>query len=166
MKKLTLLLIIIGFKCIAQDVNYERFSIVNTKIIWQNIYQKDSLFSIETLKKIPSLKFTSSNIAEVKNQRLSCKGLAIYMNSTFDFNVLVEEKESKIRITITDIVFNSNMQVTVGYVTAAQKYVTLEEAEVRTSDSQFRRNSQSKTNLECLDSFLQEYFKTKISNNW
>jgi hypothetical protein len=166
MKKLTLLLIIIGFKCIAQDVNYDRFSIVSTKIIWQNIYQKDSLFSSETLKKIPSLKFTSNDIAEVKNQRLSCKGLAMYMNSTFDFNVLIEEKDSKIRITVTDIVFNSNMEVTVGYVTAAKKYVTLEEAEVRTSDSKFRRNSQSKTNMECLDLFFQEYFKTKISNNW
>jgi hypothetical protein len=167
MKKLAFLALIISIKCFAQEVTYERFLIVDKKIIWQNVYQKDSINNIPALKKIASLIFNSETTAEVRNQKLNCQNLATYMISTFQFNVLIEEKDNKYRITVSNIVFDSNMQVTIGYVTAAQRFVTLEDAEVRTSDFKFRKNNQSKTNMACLDSYLQNYFKIKpTNNNW
>lgn len=167
MKKLVMLLLINCIHTFAQDVNYDRFTLVDKKVIWQNVYQKDSINNISSLKKIASLVFNSESTAEVKNQKLNCPSLAMYMLSTFQFNVLIEEKDDKYRVTVSNIVFDSNMQVTVGYVTAAQKYVTLEDAEVRTSDYKFRKNNQSKTDMTCLDNFLLDYFKIKpTNNNW
>jgi hypothetical protein len=150
----------------CQEINYERFTIVDKKIIWQNVYQKDSVYNLFNLKKKSALNFNSDYIANVFNQKLNCKGLAIYADSSFGFNVLIEEKEDKYRITISSIYFDSNLQATVGYITAYKKIVTIEEAELRTSDFKFRKNNQSQTNLKCLDQFLLDFFKIENSKDW
>lgn len=163
MKKLLLLFILATNQLYSQDKTYDNFSVQDKKIIWQKIYPKDS---ITDLSKITALKFNSNTTASCYNQKLSCKGLAIYTESTFQFDLLVEEKENKVRITISNIFFDSNLQVTVGYITTSKKYVTLEEAELRTSDFKFRKNTQSQKNMNCLDNYLIDLFKPKQSNAW
>jgi len=163
MKKLLLLFILATNQLYSQDKTYDNFSIQDKKIIWQKIYPKDS---ITDLSKITALKFNSNTTASCYNQKLSCKGLAIYTESTFQFDILTEEKENKVRITVSNIVFDSNFQVTVGYITTSKKYVTLEEAELRTSDLKFRKNSQSQKNMNCLDNYFIDLFKPKPTNSW
>lgn len=163
MKNISLLFILLSNHLYSQDIKYENFIVQDKKIIWQKIYQKDS---IADLLKIPALKFNSNTTASCYNQKLSCKGLAIYAQSTFQFDLLIEEKENKVRITVNNIVFDSNFQVSVGYITTSEKYVTLEEAELRTSDFKFRKNSQSQKNVNCLDNYFIDLFKPKSINSW
>jgi len=163
MKNISLLFILLSNHLYSQDIKYENFIVQDKKIIWQKIYQKDS---IADLSKIPALKFNSNSTASCYNQKLSCKGLAIYAQSTFQFDLLIEEKENKVRITVNNIVFDSNFQVSVGYITTSEKYVTLEEAELRTSDFKFRKNSQSQKNVNCLDNYFIDLFKPKSINSW
>lgn len=166
MKKLIFITLLISNFIQSQEVNYERFKIEDNKIIWQNIYNKDSITTAENIKKIPQLKMFTDATGEVINQKIDCKSVAIYMISTFRFNVLIEEKDNKFRITVSQILFDSNMQFNFGLVTTDRKYISLEEAEVRTSDKTFRKNNQSKTNLTCLDNFFLNFFKQKQKSDW
>lgn len=152
--------------CYSQDIKYDRFSIENNKIIWQNVYQKDSINNIENIKSIPSLKFSSEKIASAAKQSCKCKGISAYMYSVFGFNVLVEEKQDKYRITVTDIAFETNLQYTIGSITTSNETTTLNEMELRTSDYKFRKNATSQQNMNCLDNFLIDFFKPKAKKDW
>jgi len=167
MKKL-LLFLLFSFNAFSQSetITYERFLIENNKIIWQKTYQKDSIYIAEKYKKIPKLNFTKENSGFVKDEKLNCKGLAIYMNSAFGFYFTIEEKETKFRITVSEINFEDNIQIDFGGVTNTNKVNTLSEFELRTSDNTFRKNTQSKKNLECLDKFLLDFFELKPEKDW
>lgn len=166
MKKLIFITLLISNFIQSQEVNYERFKIEDNKIIWQNVYNKDSITTTQNIRKIPALKMFTDYTGEVENQKPDCSSIAIYMISTFRFNVLIEEKEDKIRITVSEILFDSNMQINFGTISTSRRYVSLDEMEIRTSDKKFRKNNQSKTNLTCLDNFLLNFFKPKQKSNW
>jgi hypothetical protein len=153
--------------CFSQENPiYERFKIENKNIIWQNIYQKDTIYNLENFKEKLKLNFTSNTTGFANNQKLKCKGLAIYMNSNFGFNFLIEEKDNKFRITVYDIYFEDNFQLNIGTVSTSQKNTLLSDMELRTSDKTFRKNSQSNKNMLCLDNYLLNIFHLKTDTSW
>lgn len=165
MKKFYFILLFTSI-CYCQDINYKRFSIENKQIVWQNIYQKDSIQNIEALKKNLNLVFTNLNSGYSKNQKLRCSGIAIYMMDIFQFNFQIEEKENKYRIRISNIAFNDNIELNLGSVQTTNKINLLEDFELKTKDYKFRKNSQSKKNMECLDQYLLELINTSVIDKW
>lgn len=151
----------------ADDVPVSyNYSISNQKIItWTKIYDKDDTNVFEILKGNLALIILNDSTGYANNLKLRAKGISIYANSNFSIKFKIFLKKDKYRIVVSNIVFDSKLQFDLEGIKTSNKFVTLEEMELRNRDNLFRKNNQSLRNLEAINQFLTNLFDYKQISN-
>lgn len=138
---LLLVLIFAGLDLSAQDSPYKSYKIDNGQLIYQQVYECDTMKAdaISTMlsSEVPKIKglkgyYKDGTVitAEFKNAMIDYRMMGgkwgstpILLNSPFDANVTIEWKDYKYRVTISNIVFHSAFGETdLGSLLTKRKY--------------------------------------------
>lgn len=159
-----LLLLLLSFNCYSQDIA-ENFTVKKNIITWSKVYEfKDD--PIPFLKQNLALKFDEKNSGAAQDLNLRCKSISIYARENFKFNFLIEIKDGKYKVTASNFVFSNSFNINLSGISSNETPSTIEKYELRNKDNTIRTNSQSKTNINCLNDYLSELFQIKPTKEW
>jgi hypothetical protein len=153
--KLSILLLFLN-SAFSQSNIYDRYSIKNNTIYWKKTYQFDSIKAISGFKN--NLKLPNEFKGKVENQKLKCVRTAIYMHQNFQFNYNIQYLKNEFTVTVAEIQFYDSDQIIIGNIQTTAGYSRIEDYEVKKKNEEFRKNSLSNKNLECLDNFFDSLF--------
>ena len=157
MKWLKLLILLLFLNsAFSQSIIYDRYSIKNNTIYWKKTYQFDSIKAISVFKN--NLKLPNEFKGKVENQKLKCLRTAIYTHQNFQFNYNIQYSKNEFTVTVAEIQFYDSEQIIIGTIQTTPGYTRIEEFEVKHKSEEFRKNSLSNKNLECLDKFFDALF--------
>jgi len=181
MKKV-LFLLLISTICFSQEntkyievfnnekelIEFQNFSLDNNFIIWQKVFESNDKDVTGYFRKQLRLTFLNEDSGTSINNNLECKGIAFYASGNFNFKFLIEIKENKYRVSVSGINFENQLQYNVGNVSTSNSSINLESVALRDSNNTFRKNSQIKTDLECLNQYFTNLFtiQNKIDKGW
>ena len=155
--------LLIGLSSISQNI--ENYYVENNAIVWSKVFELKDTENISTLKNNLRLNFTKENSGISQKQHCKCKGGSIYLQSPFDYSFIVEQKENRYKVSISNIIFHDNLSINIGSVLIGPTTNTLEEYALKNSDNTIRKNKTNTTNLTCLNDFFIDNFKVKEKNN-
>ena len=118
------------------------FKLINKHVIWQKIYQVPGV-SKDSLQKF--LHFTSGQF------NTGCQEPMQLTNASISYNLRLEIKEGKYRVTLSDLVIHGNQNI-FGNITF-DYFFTKKRGKI------FRKGEVIKKSLFCLDKELQDKFK-------
>ncbi len=124
------------------------FKLINKHVIWQKVYQVPGV-SKDSLQKVLHFKSGQFNPGCQEPIQLS--------NSFISYNLHLEIKEGKYRITLSDLVIHGNQNI-FGNITF-DYFFTKKRGNI------FRKGDVIKTSLYCLDKELQEKFKVSATTS-
>lgn len=165
MKKL-LLFIFFPIAALCQ----EPLTINNGEITWQKIYETD--LSKEELKNSIKSNATLNPIAEnfsgtANAVSLDCqKTIPIYLEGKIQFFALIEYKEGRYRVSVSNINVIPNQTMELWGVRETEAGKPLEDYQVR-NNGEFRKNNMATNTRECIENyFVDLFYFTKVSNDW
>ena len=146
------------------------FQVENNNLIWQQVFEIDSTNQIEPYFK--NIAFTASltannttisgnsNTYQIKNKT----GLPIYAYSDFKAFVVIEIKESKYRVTVSNIFFKG-LEIDFGGVkNNSEEHI---EMYVLKKDNTIRPSQTTQNTLKSINDFFIEIFTIKPNiSNW
>lgn len=159
MKPITIIVLLLSASLFSQkDPHniYSRITVKNRIIFWSNTYQCDSIKAVEYFKS--SLRIPNENKGVVANQKTHCPGLSMYMYGMFKYNYLIKYSKNQYTITVSEIVFDNDIQYNFGTVSTSRSGTRIEDFEIKNKDGQLRNNVQSYRNQSCLDDFFIKEF--------
>ncbi len=118
------------------------FKLINKHVIWQKVYQVSDV-SKDSLQKVLHFKSGQFNPG--------CQEPIQLTNSSISYNLHLEIKEGKYRITLSDLIIQGNQNI-FGNITF-DYFFTKKHGKI------FRKGDVINTSLYCLDKELQEKFK-------
>jgi len=172
MKQILLFLLISTFCYSQQEYNetyddkknlikFENFTIEEKIIVWKMIFEGDSVKVMKNLKSNLKLNFTQTAIGSVKDLSLNCGSISIQLAPNFTLDFKIEFKENKYRVIATNFVFENAMNVNAGLFITSRQYNNIEYFCLKDRTGTFRKQSQMKHDLKCMDELLKNLFTSK-----
>lgn len=149
MKKV-LFLFLISISAFAQE---HHFTSERQIVTWQNSYETTETDILKLIDKnhpkvdVDYQKSTGSG----RSLNCKCDGTSFYLDSDFNMNFEVEIKEGKYRVTVNDIVFDSEAET-------ESNNDRLEFFVLRMGQNAFHKTKQNLKNLICIDQYLTKLF--------
>lgn len=166
MKKTLLLLLFIPFLSFSQ----KQLEIENGEIIWQKVYEtnltKEEIKS--SIKANPILNPILDNLSGTANPvKMECEEtIPIYLEGKIQFFVLIQLKENRYRVTISNINIIPHQTVGIWGVNSSENPQNIEDYQIR-NNGEFRKNRMARNTRYCIEDYLTELFKiNNISNDW
>lgn len=166
MKKLLLFITLLTSSFYAQ----ENFKIENNSIIWQKVFDNFTNLDLKQLQQNPfcaNLQFNNvisgtSNYYQFPNK----EGLPVFAYQDFKCFILVEEKENKYRVTISNITFKGLEIEVFGVKNKSEEYLSF--YALKNNGGELRKNNSITNTLNSLNNFFIETFTLKeiIKSDW
>ena len=132
----------------------------NNQIIWQKVFEKDSINSLTTF--LAQQKFTSTLIKDqytftgTSNKgKITGSGMPFYTYGDFEAFITIDEKPTRYRVTITNIVFTG---VEISVMGATNKSEDALEFYAVKKDGTLRTGSTTTNTLEALNNYFIKTF--------
>ncbi len=148
--KQTLFFLFLSFASFAQE---HHFTAERQIVTWQNSYETTETDILKLIDKnhpkvqVDLQKSTGSG----RSLNCKCEGTSFYLDSDFNMNFEVEIKDGKYRVTVNDIIFDSEAET-------ESMNDRLEFFVLRMGQSTFHKTKQNQKNMICIDKYLTNLF--------
>lgn len=148
----------------------ETLNIEDGEITWKKVYEtnlsegeiKTSLRANSTLNPISDNFSGTSNLVSLKCEET----IPIYLEGKIQFFVLIEFKENRYRVSVSDINVIPDETTEVFGVRSTEDGKALEDYQIR-NNGEFRKNNMASNTRNCIENYFLDLFKfTEVSSNW